>query len=256
MAGYGKAIGVKKNMPMSDNAVIAERLAVVCERIEKAAQKSGRQSDDIVVVAVSKGFPPEVVEEAHKNGLYCFGENKVQEAKQKIPLCSGDIEWHMVGHLQSNKTRDAVRLFAMVHSVDSLELLEKLNNEAEKAGKVMPICLQVNVSGERSKFGMKPEEVESIIKAADSYHNVVVRGLMTIPPYSKDPEMSRPFFRKLADLRNLCQGVTGRSDLGLSMGMSEDFEIAIEEGANWIRIGRAIFGDRPKKVPVIDGETL
>jgi len=229
------------------NMSIEERIDGFRKAVKNAAERVGRKIEDITIIAVSKGFPPEKIEEARQCGMLYFGENRVQEAKYKIPLCSTNIQWHMVGHLQSNKVRDAVRLFTMIHSVDSFTLLDKINNEAGKIGKIMQVCLQVNVSGEKSKSGMEPDEVLNVVEKSNLMSNITLKGLMTIPPYSPDPEDARPFFIKLREIAQLCVNSGLVNEMGLSIGMSEDFEVAIEEGAKWIRIGRAIFGDRPPK---------
>jgi pyridoxal phosphate enzyme (YggS family) len=173
-----------------------------------------------------------------------FGENRVQEARQKIPQCPGHLEWHMVGHLQTNKVSHAVRLFSMIHSVDSPRLLEAVDRACETAGRVLPVCLEVNVSGERSKFGLKPGEVPAVLERSTRLLNVDVVGLMTIPPFTEDPGDARPFFRRLREQRDVWRAQSGFSLDQLSMGMSHDFEVAIEEGATWIRLGTVLFGRR------------
>jgi pyridoxal phosphate enzyme (YggS family) len=177
-----------------------------------------------------------------------FGENRIQEARQKIPLCPGHLEWHLVGHLQRNKVRDAISLFHMLHSIDSLRLLETVDRICGDVGKRLPVCLQVNVSGESSKFGMPPEAVEPTLEAAAGFMNVDVEGLMTIPPFTEDPEGARPVFRALRDLRDRTRDRTGVELEALSMGMSNDFDVAIEEGATWIRVGTLLFGERERRI--------
>lgn len=195
----------------------------------------------VTLVAVTKTVPPERVDEALAAGITVFGENKIQEAKAKIPLVSSRAHWHFIGHLQTNKARDAVELFELIHSVDSVKLAGELNKWADHAGKTQPILLEVNVAGESSKFGIKPEDVPSALTEIHRMSRLEVRGLMTVPPLKKDP---RPYFRQLRELRD----ATGLREL--SMGMSHDFEIAIEEGATIVRIGTAIFGERKKYEPV------
>ncbi|OGV61274.1 MAG: YggS family pyridoxal phosphate enzyme [Lentisphaerae bacterium RIFOXYC12_FULL_60_16] len=231
---------------MTDNDTdgMLQRWATVQARIAAACKRADRDPAEVTVVAVAKGFGPEAVEQAARCGIRVIGENRVQEARQKQAVCSTELEWHFIGHLQSNKARDAVRLFSMIHSVDSAELMERLDRESGEAGRRFQILLQVNVSGERSKFGMKPADMEPVMARASGCSNLEVCGLMTVPPFDPDPEASRPFFRALRALRD-SMGIGG---LGLSMGMSGDFEVAVEEGARWIRIGRGIFGDRPRKV--------
>jgi pyridoxal phosphate enzyme (YggS family) len=207
----------------------------ILDRIAAAAQRAGRCADDITLVAVSKTVAPERLDEALRLGISVLGENKVQEAKAKIPLVSGRARWHMIGHLQSNKARDAVELFELIHSVDSVKLAGELNKWAEHAGKAQPVLLEVNVAGDASKFGIKPEDLAATLTEIRRLPRLEVRGLMTMPPLGKDP---RPFFRQLRELRD----ATGL--LELSMGMSHDFEVALEEGATMVRVGTAIFGPR------------
>ncbi len=216
-------------------------------RIDEACGRGGRDPSTVQVMAVSKTQSPEAVAEVAALGVATFGENKVQEARQKIPLCPSRLHWHLIGHLQSNKARDAVRLFEMIHAVDSLRLLELLDRCAGEEGRVLPVCLEVNVSGERSKFGMPPRAVAEALRAAGSLFKVKVVGLMTIPPVAEDPGEARPFFRALRELRDQMQDLTGMALPELSMGMSQDFEVAIEEGATWIRVGTLLFGPRQRK---------
>jgi PLP dependent protein len=226
---------------------IEQRLARIEQRIAAACKRAGRSRDDVQLIAVSKTHPPEAVNEAARAGQFIFGENKVQEARAKIPECSGTLSWHLVGHLQRNKAAPAVELFDLIHSVDSLRLLEAIHRAADELGKTQRVLLEVNVSGEGTKFGLKPEEVPDVLRAAQNFPRVEIRGLMTMPPAYEDLEKVRPFFRQLRELRDGWEKVTGASLLQLSMGMSHDFEIAIEEGAHWVRVGTAIFGARPKK---------
>lgn len=228
----------------------AERLESVTKRMAEACGRAGRKDGDVRLVAVSKTFGPESIAEAVEAGVSLFGESRIQEAKQKIPVCSSQLEWHMIGHLQSNKVKEAVRLFKMIHSVDSLKLLEVINEEAAKNGIEMPVCLEVNVSGEASKFGLKPEDVPEILEKSRKLISVRVAGLMTIPPFTKDVQEARPYFRRLRELRDETGRKAGIDLPELSMGMSNDFEIAIEEGATWIRVGSLLFGDRAKKESV------
>lgn len=213
----------------------ADNIARIRERLAAAAARAGRRAEDVTLIAVTKTVPPEGIEEALAAGLTLFGESKVQEAKAKIPVVSGRARWHMIGHLQSNKARDAVALFETIHSVDSVKLAGELNRCAAAAGKTQPILLEVNLSGETSKFGLRPEDVEPVLAQLNALPRLEVRGLMTVPPAGKD---ARPFFRQLRELRDRL----GLPEL--SMGMSHDFETAIEEGATMLRIGTAIFGER------------
>ncbi len=225
---------------------LAVNLENIRQKIAAAAGRVGRAPDSVTLLAVTKGQPPETVQEAARLGLTLFGENKVQEAKAKIPLCSGRLQWHMIGHLQSNKCRDAVELFAMIQSVDSLNLAEEINKRAEQAAKTLPVLLEVNIVGEASKFGYKPEQLLAELDRINALPRLEIHGLMTIPPWSPLPENVRPVFRKLRQLKEQCEQRLGAPLPQLSMGMSGDFEVAIEEGATVVRIGTALFGERPK----------
>ena len=221
-----------------------ERVEGVRRRIAAACERAGRSSDSVRLVAVSKQQPPSRIREAAACGLRILGENRVQEAAAKIPECPSGIEWHMVGHLQRNKVAVAVRLFDMIHSVDSLRLLEAIEASAREQGKHLPVCLEVNVSGEGSKFGLAPDAVESVLQAAMQLDNVEVVGLMTMPPFTPDPEKARSHFQQLCSLRDTWAERCGLPLSELSMGMTLDFEVAIEEGATLIRVGTALFGER------------
>jgi hypothetical protein len=216
---------------------IEANIKEVEKRIGRACEKAGRSPDEVTLVAVTKTFPPEAVRAAFAAGLRNFGENRVQEAKAKLPELDLNPRptWHMVGHLQTNKAKEALRLFDIIHSVDSIRLAQELSRKAE--GKI-PILLEVNISAEGSKYGFSEEELSQAIEQISPLPNLELRGLMTMAPIAADPEEVRPFFRKLRQLRD---------SLGLaylSMGMTDDFEVAIEEGATIVRIGRAIFGER------------
>ncbi|HTS18333.1 MAG TPA: YggS family pyridoxal phosphate-dependent enzyme [Verrucomicrobiae bacterium] len=217
---------------------VSDNIKVVERRIQSAAERTGRNPASVVLICVSKTIEPGAIEEAVRAGATIFGESKVQEAKAKIPLVSGRAHWHMIGHLQSNKARDAVALFDVIHSVDSLRLAEELNKWAEQAGKTQAVMLEVNVSGESSKFGLKPEDLESTFTSVNRLPRVEARGLMTVAPFTEEAEAARPYFRRLRELRD------GLGLTELSMGMSHDFEVAIEEGATMVRVGTAIFGER------------
>jgi pyridoxal phosphate enzyme (YggS family) len=212
--------------------------------IKAACARAGRDPNSVTLLAVSKGQPPEAIRAAADAGLILFGENKVQEAKAKIPLCPGKLRWQMIGHLQSNKCRDAVQLFEMIQSVDSLALAEEINKQCDKAAKTMAILLEVNVAGESSKFGYAPEKVLAELKEINALAKIEIHGLMTIAPWTSEPEKVRPIFRKLRELKTECEQILGAPLPQLSMGMSGDFEIAIEEGATLVRIGTALFGPR------------
>lgn len=232
---------------------LAANLQSIQNRIDDACARAGRDPKSVTFMAVSKGQPPEAIRAAADAGLVVFGESKVQEAKAKIPLCPGRLRWQMIGHLQSNKCRDAVALFEMIQSVDSPALATEINKCAEKAGKTVPILLEVNVAGESSKFGFTPESVEAALPAINALPRIEIHGLMTIAPWGPDPDKVRPFFRKLREVKERCEGVLGAPLPQLSMGMSGDFEVAIEEGATLVRIGTSLFGPRPKVVRENDG---
>jgi pyridoxal phosphate enzyme (YggS family) len=225
---------------------LAENLASVRKRIAAACARAKRDPSSVTLLAVTKTQPPEVVSEAARLGLTLFGENKVQEAKGKIPLCSGRLSWHMIGHLQTNKARDAVDLFAMVQSVDSLRLAEEINKRAEQASKNIPILLEVNIVGEASKFGYGPEQLLLDFKQLNALPRLEIHGLMTVPPWTPIPERVRPIFHRLRELKTECEQILGAPLPQLSMGMTSDFEVAIEEGATLVRLGTALFGERRK----------
>ncbi len=223
------------------NDTFLQRLEKVEQRIAVACEQAGRPRDSVRLLAVSKTKPPEAVREAAECGVRLFGENRVQEAQSKIPLCPGGLEWHLIGHLQTNKAKVAAKFFQMIHSVDSLKLLQALECHADIT---LPVLLQVNVSGEAAKFGMKPDEVAAVIDAANQMQKCEVHGLMTIPPFSPDPEKTRIHFSALRNLRDQLQNETGTPLPELSMGMSHDLEVAIAEGSTWVRIGTDLFGSR------------
>lgn len=214
------------------------------QRIDAACARAGRDPQSVTLMAVSKGQPPEAIRAAADAGLILFGESKVQEAKAKIPLCAGKLRWQMIGHLQSNKCRDAVHFFEMIQSVDSFSLAQEINKCADKAAKTMPVLLEVNVAGESSKFGYAPKKLLAELKEINALPKLEIHGLMTIAPWTAEPEKTRPFFKKLRELKSECEQILGAPLPQLSMGMSGDFEIAIEEGATLVRIGTALFGAR------------
>ncbi len=224
----------------------AANLEAVQRRINAACERAGREPGSVTLVAVTKTQPPEVVAEASRAGLSLFGENKVQEAKAKIPLCLGRLRWHLVGHLQTNKCRDAVALFEMIQSVDSLHLAEEINKRAEQAAKTMPVLLEVNAVGEASKFGYPPGRLLEELSRVNSLPRLEIHGLMTVPPWALDPEKVRPVFRQMRELKARCEQILGAPLPHLSMGMTGDFEVAIEEGATMVRVGTALFGARPQ----------
>ena len=222
---------------------IRENLLRVIERIEKAAQRVGRDSGEIKLVAVSKTVESARIREAIEAGVSILGENYVQEAQKKIEEIGRPVAWHFIGHLQSNKAKYAVRLFDMIHSLDSLSLAEELNQRAEQADRLIKILIEVNLSGEATKFGTEEDRVLKIAKEILHLKHLSLEGLMTMPPYFDSPEMSRPYYIKLQELKKkmVKEGIPIKE---LSMGMSNDFEIAIEEGATYVRVGTAIFGQR------------
>jgi len=228
---------------------LAANLEHLRRRIAAACARAGRDPASVTLLAVSKGQPPEVVRAAADLGLTLFGENKVQEAKAKIPLCPGRLHWHLVGHLQSNKARDAVHWFEMIQSLDSLALAAELQKQAEKAAKTVPVLLEVNVAGEASKFGYRPEALLAELRELNAFPRLEIQGLMTLAPWTPDPEKVRPVFRRLRELKAECEQQLGAPLAHLSMGMSGDFEVAIEEGATLVRIGTALFGPRPARPP-------
>ena len=232
---------------------IADNLARVRQRIADAACRAGRSPEEVALMAVTKTFPPAIIREAYNAGQRLFGENRVQEFAEKAGSLADlpKVEFHLIGHLQSNKAAKAAQIFAGIDSVDSLHLAEKLNAGAERAGKRLPVLLEINVGGEVAKSGVAPgsPELESLLLAASRLEHLEIRGLMSIPPFTEDPEGSRPFFRVLHELRDqiAVRKLSAVSMDILSMGMSHDFEIAIEEGSTCVRVGTAIFGPRPPK---------
>ena len=226
---------------------IVGNLAAIRERVAAAAAAAGRPPDDIRLLAVSKTFSADHVRAAHAAGQRDFGENKVQEALQKIGETADlDIRWHLIGHLQSNKAKKAAPAFAAIHSVDSVDLLQRIDAVAADAGKSPELFIQVDLAGETTKFGAGEAEVPAIARAAMECRAARLRGLMLLPPWFDDPEQARPYFRRLRELRQRLveDGIDGSKLRELSMGMSHDFEVAIQEGATLVRVGTAIFGKR------------
>jgi pyridoxal phosphate enzyme (YggS family) len=231
---------------------IAENIAYIRERIAAAALRTGRSPDEITLMAVSKTQPPEKIREAYGAGLRVFGENRVQEFAGKVAAL-GDLqdgEWHMIGHLQTNKAARTVEFFRAVDSVDSLKLAEKLDAAARSLGKRLDVLVEINVGGEVAKSGVAPDsrELEELLLAAPHLDGLIFHGLMTVPPFTENPGDARPYFRKVRELRDTIASrklpAVGMDQL--SMGMSHDFEIAIEEGSTCVRVGTAIFGERTK----------
>ncbi len=228
---------------------IAENIARIRERIA-AAQRANRNPEEVALMAVSKTFPADSIRQAYGAGLRLFGESRVQEFAAKMGSLRDlkDIEWHMIGHLQANKAARAAELFGGVDSVDSLRLARRLNAGAEETGKKLPVLIEINIGGEEAKSGVPPEsaELEAILRAAPEWQHLQIRGVMTVPPFTEDAEKARPYFRRLRALREeiVLQNFPQVEMSVLSMGMSHDFEIAIEEGSNCVRVGTAIFGER------------
>ena len=229
---------------------IPENIASIRERIDSAARRAGRRSEDIALMAVSKTFPAEDIRAAYEAGLRLFGENRVQEFTGKIDALRDlrDAEWHLIGHLQTNKAAKAAELFTAVDSVDSLRLAQKLNASAQQLKKKLQVLIEINVGGEAAKIGLAPDssELEELLSAAAELQHLEFRGLMTIPPFTDDPQQARPYFRKLREVRDhvVARRVPAVDMRILSMGMSHDFEVAIEEGSTCVRVGTAIFGER------------
>jgi pyridoxal phosphate enzyme (YggS family) len=229
---------------------IAENLARVRERIDKAARRAGRLSEDVALMAVSKTFPAERIRDAYEAGLRLFGENRVQEFAGKSDSLR-DLDaaaWHLIGHLQTNKAAKAVELFTAVDSVDSLRLAQKLNAAAQQLKKKLQVLIEINVGGETAKSGVAPEsrELGDLLLAAPELEHLELAGVMTVPPFADDPRETRPYFRKLRELRDqiAARRLPAIEMRTLSMGMSHDFEVAIEEGSTCVRVGTAIFGSR------------
>lgn len=231
---------------------LADNLAAVRSRIARACEQAGRDPEEVTLLAVSKNHPASTVAEAANLGLTLFGENRVQEAKIKIPASPERARWHFIGHLQSNKAREAVSLFEMIESLDSPALAAEVQKQAEKQAKTLRVLVEVNVAGESSKFGWNPERLLEELPLLKGFKRLELQGFMTVAPYSNDPERVRPVFRRLRELRDRCVDVLGLPLPVLSMGMSGDLEVAIQEGATLVRVGTALFGPRPRVVPVAE----
>ena len=226
--------------------MIKENLEEVEARITRACERSGRERSEVTLISVSKTKPAEMLQEAYDAGSRDFGENKPQEIREKYPQLPTDIRWHMIGHLQRNKIKYIIDKVCMIHSVDSIRLAEAIDEEAKKHGIVMPVLIEVNVAEEESKFGVHLDEVESLIRQISELSNIQVQGLMTIAPFVEDPEENRSIF---ADLHKLYIDIKKKNHDNdtvsvLSMGMTNDYEVAIEEGATMVRVGTGIFGAR------------
>jgi len=228
---------------------IAENVARVRERMEAAARRAGRDPGKVKLVAVSKTVDAARIRQGIDAGVDLLGENYVQEAEKKIEELGHRAGWHFIGHLQSNKAKVAVRLFDWVHSVDSLRLAEELNRAALQQNRILPVLVQANLGREATKFGAQEDEILRLLEKMGSLPGIAVKGLMTMPPYFENPEESRPYFRALRELNEAVfrRRIPGVLMEELSMGMSTDFEVAVEEGATLVRVGTAIFGPRPAK---------
>ncbi len=226
--------------------IVSDNLKAVEEKIQKACDRAGRDRSEVTLIAVSKTKPVDMLMEAYNDGIRTFGENKVQELTGKIEQMPDDIQWHMIGHLQRNKVKYIAGKVALIHSVDSYRLAEEINIQAKKHGCIIPILIEVNVANEESKFGVKLDEAEDLVRECAALDGITVKGLMTIAPFVEDPEDNRPVFKALKDksvdiaakkIDNVYMDI-------LSMGMTNDYEIAIEEGATMVRVGTGIFGAR------------
>jgi PLP dependent protein len=235
-----------------DFQALSERFTNVRKRIESAAMRCNRSSDQITLIAISKTHPVEVIRAGLDVGIKDLGENRVQEAEAKInEVGRSAARWHLVGHLQANKARRAVSLFDVIHSLDSVALAERLNRLcAEEGREELPVLIQIDLGGEETKTGIDPRQLRGLLDSLNDCQQLRLIGLMTLPPYFENPECARPYFKTLRELRDelQLQGRFGESPGDLSMGMSHDFEIAIEEGATMVRVGTAIFGERKKSL--------
>lgn len=226
--------------------MVKENLAIVEQNIQKACARSGRDRSEVQLIAVSKTKPVEMLQEAYDCQIRDFGENKPQEIREKFPKLPQDIRWHMIGHLQRNKIKYIIDKVCMIHSVESVRLAEAVSEEAAKHGRIIPVLVEVNMAGEESKFGIRPEETEDFIREISVFPNIQVNGLMTIAPYTEHAEDNRIYFR---DLKKLYVDIKAKNIdnvvmSNLSMGMTGDYEVAIEEGATMVRVGTGIFGER------------
>ena len=229
---------------------VAENLEAVRQRVASAAERAGKKPEEVELLVVSKTFPAEIVREAVDAGQTLFGENKVQELLAKIPLLPSSLRWHLIGHLQSNKVRKVLPVVEAIHSVTSLDLAKDINRIAGELGLFPKVYLEINVGAEASKFGFNATTVCEQIEALYSLDRLFIQGLMCIPPFAPEVEKSRPYFAELRELRDKLEKLGGAPLPKLSMGMSHDFEVAIEEGATIVRVGSAIFGSRPPVVTV------
>lgn len=233
--------------------LLIDRASFIMKKISHAAMRAGRSPEEVKLIAVTKNVKTDTIKEAIDAGLRIFGESRVQEAQKKISdlrfqISDSKIEWHLIGHLQKNKAKYAVQLFDLIHSVDSIELAEEINKQAEKIGKIQRVLIQVKLSEEETKHGVSEGDLMPLLERINKLKNLKLEGLMTMPPYFEDPEKARPYFKRLREIRENINSlrITPNALRELSMGMSNDFEVAIEEGATMVRIGTAIFGERSK----------
>ncbi|MCR5656151.1 MAG: YggS family pyridoxal phosphate-dependent enzyme [Butyrivibrio sp.] len=225
---------------------IRENLLEVEEKIQKACERAGRDRSEVTLIAVSKTKPVSDIRQAMDCGIKVFGENKVQEIRDKTEEIKEPLDWHMIGHLQTNKVKYLPGKVCMIHSVDKMSLAEEIEKQAAKHDLVMDVLCEVNMAGEDSKFGLTPEEAPDFVRSIAAFPHVRVRGLMTIAPYTDDPETNREYFRKLREMKDMlsAENIPGTQIDTLSMGMTGDYEVAIEEGATFVRVGTGIFGER------------
>ncbi len=225
---------------------IADNFKEIIDRIALAAQRAGRDPSSVKLIAVTKTVDIKRIREAVAAGASALGENRVQEAREKIEQLGSLAGWHLIGHLQSNKAKYAVKLFELIHSIDSLELAQEVDKQAAKIGKIQDVLIEVNISGETSKAGIPADDAANLIRKTAALKNISIKGLMTMPPFFDNPEEARPYFKKLRDLSVQIDldKIPNVSMEELSMGMSGDFEVAVEEGATMVRVGTAIFGGR------------
>lgn len=225
---------------------ISDNFQKIMDRIALAAQRAGRDPSSVKLIAVTKTVDIKRIREAVAAGASVLGENRVQEAREKIEHLGRLASWHLIGHLQSNKVKYAVKLFELIHSIDSFELAQEVDKQAAKIGKIQDVLIEVNISGETSKAGLPAESAPNLVRETAALKNISIKGLMTMPPFFNNPEEARPFFKKLRDLSLQIDldKIPNVSMKELSMGMSGDFEVAIEEGATMVRVGTAIFGGR------------
>lgn len=225
--------------------MIADNLKSVTQRIARCCERSGRPESAVKLVCVTKEADIEDIQTAMLAGVTDVGENRVQDAVSKYEAIGDRVVWHLIGHLQTNKAKDAVRIFSLIHSVDSIRIAEAIDKEASKIGKVQDVLVQVNVSGEGTKFGIPPDEVEGLLEESSFYPNINIKGFMTIAPYTDVPETARQYFKALREIRDRARALRGEKYEELSMGMTGDFEVAVEEGSTIVRVGRAIFDPKP-----------